>query len=48
MRRRILKKLVGIVFFNKKLMSPLLNVDLFEWDSAQVKEYNEGFKYLIH
>ena len=29
-------------------MSPLLNVDLFEWGSAQVEEYDEGFKYLMH
>ena len=28
-------------------MSPLLNVDPFEWGSTQVEEYDEGFKYVI-
>ena len=29
-------------------MSSLLNVDLFEWGSTQMEEYDEGFKYLMH
>ena len=29
-------------------MSPLLNVDLFEWGSTQVEEYDDELKYLMH
>ena len=37
----------GYCFLNKKNMSLLLYVDLFEWGSTQVEEFDEGFKYLM-